>query len=523
MSALAYIRRESLDIYNRIQSIGADIAFVNQVRAAYPALPLIPNLRCGAWYTDPSIADPGTHAYFKSTDGHHGNWSFNLRRPNLHLLPVAAAHGGIILVDSTRAGKRLPDALSKTVPIWCAVVNRAMRLRRGELDAASDSKEAPTAWLWDGDLRTPPGIVGAHEHAQIAAQLDGWAASLADSSYALPTLDRPLRPLWVTPASSRFPHIAPDAAFLPVICVSASCAIDAVDGRSSEGVGLVGLGRRAGGFSYVQGSGDDHELWGQGLTPAVFWQNRAELLACPRAQLETLVAQLVAEMPRDTVPSHGGADGGGPPGAWRSTPVPVTKVGGRVLLCSLADLPRDLQAILPGPSGTPEEAAFVIVDDSESDVPPDDTDARCPAPTSSNGADAPSDAAPGDPPSSRVLRVRLPPGKRGQHVFLHEVLPSVTSFASTHLSPGRAICVAGGDAGVGVALVLLQLFFDDAGKPCRAQGDAAPSKNSVRTRLEWVIASRPQTNPSRAILKRVNDFLLSPRSHRGEAEAGATI
>lgn len=40
-AALAYIRRESLDIYNRIQSIGADIAFVDQVRAAYPALPLM--------------------------------------------------------------------------------------------------------------------------------------------------------------------------------------------------------------------------------------------------------------------------------------------------------------------------------------------------------------------------------------------------------------------------------------------------------------------------------------------------
>ena len=36
-------------------------------------------------------------------------------------------------------------------------------------------------WLEDedADLRTPPGIVGAHEHAQIAARLDGWAAGLA--------------------------------------------------------------------------------------------------------------------------------------------------------------------------------------------------------------------------------------------------------------------------------------------------------------------------------------------------------
>ena len=103
----------------------------------------------------------------------------------LHLSPYR-----IILVDSTRAGKRLPDALSKTVPIWCTVVNRALHLR-GVLDAAasrpgpavpdgSDSEEdARAPWLWDGDLRTPPGTVGAHEHAQIAARLDGWAADLA--------------------------------------------------------------------------------------------------------------------------------------------------------------------------------------------------------------------------------------------------------------------------------------------------------------------------------------------------------
>jgi len=192
-----------------------------------------------------------------------------------------------------------------------------------------------------------------------------------------------------------------------------------------------------------------------------------------------------------------------------------------VLLCTLTDLPRDLPPSIPSPSGTTEEVAFVIVD--ESDAPADDTD----APTRSNGADASSDGAvlgeSGDSSSSRVLRVRLPAGKRGQHAFLHDVLPCATSFASTHLSLGRAICVAGGDAGVGVALVLLQLFFDDAGKPRSALGDAAVSKNSVRTRLEWVIASRPQTNPSRVILKRVNDFLLSPRSRRGEAEVGTTM
>lgn len=198
----------------------------------------------------------------------------------------------LILVDSTRAGKRLPDALSKTVSIWCAVVNRAARLR-GLAEAPSPSSSSPSSSSTldiaavaaaedldlDFDLRTPPGAVSPHEHAQIAARLDGWATALAvscvpavltllhpcspaagarahthiqDSSYALPELARPLRPLWITPASARFPYVAPDASsFLPVICVSASRAVDA------------GTERRMGGFSYVQGSGDDHELWGK--------------------------------------------------------------------------------------------------------------------------------------------------------------------------------------------------------------------------------------------------------------------
>jgi tRNA A64-2'-O-ribosylphosphate transferase len=38
--------------------------------------------------------------------------------------PNVGVDGRAILVDSTRRGKRMPDALSKTVPIWCAVINR---------------------------------------------------------------------------------------------------------------------------------------------------------------------------------------------------------------------------------------------------------------------------------------------------------------------------------------------------------------------------------------------------------------
>ena len=43
--------------------------------------------------------------YFKSTDGHHGQWAFSLRRLNLQLLKVLGEYGGAVVVDSTRRGK----------------------------------------------------------------------------------------------------------------------------------------------------------------------------------------------------------------------------------------------------------------------------------------------------------------------------------------------------------------------------------------------------------------------------------
>lgn len=35
--------------------------------------------------------------------------------------------GGCIIVDSTRKGKRFPDSMSKTIPIWTCVLNRAIK------------------------------------------------------------------------------------------------------------------------------------------------------------------------------------------------------------------------------------------------------------------------------------------------------------------------------------------------------------------------------------------------------------
>lgn len=144
------------DLFNRLHSIASDERFVWRVAKGY-AFPIIANQRCGTWYCDPKSTSD-VYAYFKSTDGHTNNWAFNLRRSNLILAEKAETEGGIILVDSTRRGKRMPDALAKTVPIWCAVINRALGL--------------------DGTLYTPPNIVSPSEKAQIVERLDGWVEAL---------------------------------------------------------------------------------------------------------------------------------------------------------------------------------------------------------------------------------------------------------------------------------------------------------------------------------------------------------
>lgn len=90
---LGELKKYTLSIRNRLQSILEDALFVRQVSAAYQR-PLISNERCGSWYIDPRHKDGS--AYFKSTDGHTGVWSFSTRRLNTHLLATVGKHDGCV-------------------------------------------------------------------------------------------------------------------------------------------------------------------------------------------------------------------------------------------------------------------------------------------------------------------------------------------------------------------------------------------------------------------------------------------
>lgn len=158
----------------------------------------------------------------------------------------------------------MPDALSKTIPIWCTILNRAL----------FPSHPHP--------LHTPPNIVSPTEKSQIESLLPSFFTSFLALHPNLPSLrlhlTKPLRPLWIThdDDDDPLPAAAVSASFHPIICCTSSRRV------ASEEAG------------YIQGAGDDTENWALGLTAPIFWAHRDELLSTPEPELPELIASLLA-------------------------------------------------------------------------------------------------------------------------------------------------------------------------------------------------------------------------------------
>jgi tRNA A64-2'-O-ribosylphosphate transferase len=162
----------------------------------------------------------------------------------------------------------MPDALMKTIPIWCAVFNRLL---------FPDDEEA-------GRLYTPPKSVSANEHAQIEQRIPGFVQELKKLQLNVPDIQtkihKPLRPLWIT-RDSELPMEPPRFDdFHPILLCTASRRV--VGAEISEG-------------GYIQGAGDDAEGWSQGLTPPIFWRHRHELMSTNEDELPELIASYLKE------------------------------------------------------------------------------------------------------------------------------------------------------------------------------------------------------------------------------------
>ncbi|GAA5969139.1 hypothetical protein JCM11641_007481 [Rhodosporidiobolus odoratus] len=482
------IRSQLRDTYNRLHSIEHDADFVHdEVAPAFPDFPVVANQRAGAWYVKPE--EEKAHAYFKSTDGHTGEHSFNLRRANLALLPLIKQRQGIILVDSTRRGKRFPDALSKTIPTWCAVLNRA-RVLLLPPDTANSIVPLET-WQEEGKLFTSPQAVGRSEHSQIEKKIEGWAQDLAKSAYdrsSLLMLERPLRPFFVSPASTL---TAPQSAAsftstYPVICCSASKLAEEADGME-----------RARGFSYVQGSGDDHEAWSKGLTPTIFWKHATEILMAGREEIDEVIARILLEEFSIKVKEES-AVAAAPSSVATFSPIRSTNLS-FAFAVDAASLPS-----APSPS-----APFITIAASK---------------TASSSL-PPMSAETGTAPQPIDLVVR--PGKAGYAAFFdsssNSRLSHALSAATNKLKSIEEVRVAvlkneegnqseANDLGVAFALVLLTRAFDaNAALLSTDSPTPAVTKDLIRGRLHWLLEVFPTVNPSRASLNKVNELLMSRR------------
>ena len=249
LSPAAHARRAfglSGTLRNRLRSIARDAAFVRGLAAKIP-LPVVANARAGCWYAHTKHV-----ARFKSTDGHRGQWALSLRRLNLDFLRIVVAHDGALLVDATRRGRSLPDALSKTVPIWCFCVNRAAEFAEEE-------------------LRLPPCVADA-EAREIEARLDACVSLMRQHAPHL-SLKKPLRCLWVVNGDDTTIALPEDAT--PIICVSASAP-----------------------HGDLQGAADDEEAWAPpGFTADVFWRNPHILEEASDDAVEAAVAAAAAAAP----------------------------------------------------------------------------------------------------------------------------------------------------------------------------------------------------------------------------------
>lgn len=241
------LRKDSNTLKNRLQSIIYDYHFTRNIWDLYN-LPLIPNERCGLWYLPEE--EYNTTSYFKSTDGHTNEWKFLFRRLNLHLLPIIEENFGVIIVDSTRKGKIMPDALTKTIPIWCAVLNYIKF--EGEVIDSDMEVLLEDHWV------KVPSIIPESEKFEIIKKIPGFVDEVKRLNlFTKESLgfSKPLIPYWVYPGKTTIPE---HTNHHQIICLTTSSSkLSTVTLRDDDEIVT---------WPYIQGAADDHELW---VTPDI--------------------------------------------------------------------------------------------------------------------------------------------------------------------------------------------------------------------------------------------------------------
>lgn len=192
------------------------------------------------------------------------------------------------------------------------------------------------------------------------------------------------------------------------------------------------------------------------MTPKIFWEHHTQLLTASRSDLPVLTASLVSEHRTISGRDHS-----------LTQPTEIGKINGRILLCSVSDLPK-AGSLLPSPGflipgKADENLAYLVVTNvkRETDFEPVPQEEQI-------GVQA---------VPSPILEIQTPEGKKGQIHFLQSVLPQAMNYIRGHLEIGTRVCIAcdtGKDTSVGIALAALQKFFDNSGNVVEEKERSAP-------------------------------------------------
>ena len=511
-SVCRLVKKSTSKVFNRAASAASDAEFVARFLdlddhhlddadglSLPSSLPVFANARAGLWHV--VLNSPRVQlCRFKSTDGHAAaaggaGGSFPLSRLNLNVAAAAAAGGGergggggAVIVDATRKGKRFPDALSRTIPIWAAVVNRACRLWAAGKDSSEEEEEGGGREAVGDLFRMMPPWVPASERAKVAERVESWARLLLStgvdlSPFARELSERPLVPVWIarggggggggeaagSPAvevtraqgdeSAATSSTSATTTTTPLYLFSVSdpfarratvsCGCGSSSGSSSSSIGSrssTSSGETTNrhpshgcfdhSFDYEPGGGDDEEGWGRGLSARLFWEHRGELLSRGPAGFEEAAEDLVRRRRRRREGGSGrdGEDDGrrgaraGSAGSEDASRRPPPASWSFVCGTRLAVGNAAAAAALCREQGLAPAVVILGSGDGGSGAPPSSSFS-----SSSNS-------------SPLCLRAPVPPRKT-KKLGLLEALPSVVAFASAHLARGRTVLLAsGGDS-----------------------------------------------------------------------------
>lgn len=473
------LRKEDRSLRNRIESILFDNNFLeHKVIPTFHKFPVVPNERCGVWYCDPQ--NYKQTSYFKSTDGHINQWDFSTRRLNFHLFPLLADNGGIIIVDSTRRGKKIPDALSKTIPIWCAVLNGLM-LKDTNQDIAYDQL-----------LYVPPETVSSSERSRMVKRLPELIEkverlNIFDGKAVYESLNqRLLRPFWIYPGSDLLESskdvftgeivnqewsLPDDSDIIPIILCTVSY-------QAQDGVA------KRNGFTYHQGAADDHELWSNGLEPDMFWKHIDEFEAMKGS--DENIEQLVDEITKEEEVKKLGQKGSSSiTHAFENIDIITKEIQLAVVIDGLTIKKALVEEL--------KKSFSKVIILSDTVKLSDDIDNNSISfikiyPLQS-----------GSKKSSKKLRTKL-----------IEIDQDVRSIVYDIEKPILICCNSGKDMSIGVILIVLSKFYTQNWQLVEEGKTPSISKITIRKHLTTVIAHLQgrNVNPSRATLNSVNSYLM---------------